>query len=194
MTKYFPGGTLAPEEVIETETLNSEFRTGVSIINRLDRENFGKNIIDDTKMVAEACNSFYTYYVEGPTVYNSTVVSPGWWIIPALTHTITTEEGFMRGCFTGTIEKYPYYGATAQYDNPYRLGIYVDGTLVAETEQIWQHIFGHNISWALPAMPGAHRIEIAVNLQIHLPTRDGADAKDIFNIHDTLTWVRILKR
>ena len=106
MTKYFPGSTFAPAEVIETEALNSEFRSAVSIINRLDRENFAKNIIDDVKMVPESCNSFYTDYHEGPITYDSQVVHTGWWNIPHLTFTITTEEGMMRGAFSGTIEKY----------------------------------------------------------------------------------------
>lgn len=194
MSKYFPSQTYAPAEVIETEALNSEFRSAVSIINRLDRENFAKNIIDDVKMVPEACNSFYTDYHEGPFTYDSQNVSPGWWNVPHLTYTITTAEGIMRGAFSGTIEKYCHDTGASDYDNPYRVGIFVDGSLVAETDYIFQHIYGHNTAWVVPVIAGQHVINIAVNMEVRPPTLGGTNPDDIMKVHDTLTWIRILKR
>lgn len=194
MTKYFPSGAVAPYEILTAEPVNAELRALASYVNRLDRENFPPSSITDRELEVSACNEFNVTYIAGPLTYTHDGVKRGWYKIPSLIQTFTSPEGMCRGAFSGSIERYAGSATITSIFSYYRIGIFLDGILVAETDQIWVIEMGLNLSFAVPIIAGTHTVEVGLKGEIPITTKDGVIGENILQVHDSNIWTRIAKR
>jgi hypothetical protein len=192
VTKYFPNSAIEANHTLDAEQVNAELRAAFGIVNgQLDRENIPHDVIGSSKLVADSINGFDLVQSNTATTYNNGDVGRGWFTIPVTHLDVTTSEGMLRGCFTGTIRRFPADNAENFF---WRVGIFVDDQLVAETDCIYMYMMGLNLSFAIPITPGAHTVDVAFKGYVFAATIGSASPDDVFVVDDWQVWSRNARR
>lgn len=190
--KYFPNSAFLATDILDSEQLNKELQAGIQAFNQLDRENFNHNGIGSTQLAAACCNDYDLDFETGSSVtYTKSDVSRGWFVLPTTQMTITVEEGMLRGGFSGSVTRYP--DGLGEYI-PWKMGLFLDGKLVAETDLIFHICYGVHLQFATPLVAGTYTLQAAFKARVLPATTGGSTANDCFTLHEWQLWYRNAKR
>lgn len=203
--RTFPKVYQEANGLIRSDDMNRQVFEHLGTINgELDGENLPDNVLVAATTTFDASETTvvdrqitHTFNAFKATAVTSTVNYTGFEMRKSYTTLMTidmdTTEGTLVGSTNCTIYAPPYQGSgvSAVEMTKYRIGVFINGMLVSETDNITEERHSVCLPFSANAVTGSTKIETKV---LMLTGYDFATAPTIFTLKHGFLWVREARR
>mgnify|MGYP003664559014 FL=1 len=201
--RTFPKVFQEENGLIISDDMNSQIYNHLETFNGgLDRENLPDDVLVlatttfDTsettvlnRQITHTFNAFKATGITSQTTYQGNELSKNYSTIMSMD--IDTVGGTLVGCTNMNVYIKPFFGSgiIANLMSGYRVGVFIDGLLVAETDNITEERHSFSLPFCGSSLSGTTTLETKVMVISGL-----TGAVDMFTINRAHFWVREARR
>ena len=196
--RLWPSRTPKTDDAVTADGVNPLIAEHLEGINgTLNEGQIPKDAIVVAKMKEFALNRFFStpLVIQGVESLPEDLVD-GWNLVDGMTLAVTARDGMLSGAFSGNIRKYGVgVGTTTDPNwNPWRVAIFMDGAIIADSDDINEEQPGVMLPFAVPIGAGDYTLEVKVRGLMLSQTIDSPSAGvgngEIFRYGDCVLWAR----
>ena len=196
MARIFPRTYKAENDLIISNEMNKQVYNHIETLNGgLDRESLPNEVLqkatlsDSTAVtvidtqVNNAINSWKSAVVSSVLTYQAEDLTKAYF--PALTMTMECNQGILAGAVSLHCNLFPYMAGAAKDMSRYRVAVFIDGIVVAETDNITEAAHSFSLPFATSVATKTVTIEARLKIMQGLVA-----ATDAFKIYAGQLWAR----
>ena len=174
--RTFPKVYQESNGLIRSDDMNRQVFEHLETINgELDGENLPDNVLVDAtttfdasettvmnRQITQTFNAFKATGITSPVIYEADQLSKNYSTIMSID--MTTIGGTLVGCTNMNVYIKPYFGGSviAAQMSKYRVGVFINGLLVAETDNITEERHSFSLPFCGNSLSGTTTIETKV--------------------------------